>query len=223
MKTLLNNMEIVIVDDFSNDTILTKFLININKLPNVNILMHSRNMGAFNAKLHGFRAAKGDYIMSCDDDDLPDEEYYIEMIRNFDDENKIFIAINSVIGKLTISDINALIQKFHNLVNIAFKKELISDIAYPINKRIIRDDAPLVIPIYLKAKFKNIKFYNNYHQYRFNTECKHEHQYTLTHQKINEKEIKNGYDFLMDFIKNSNFSNFEEAIGLAYKSYIDIV
>lgn len=224
-SNLPNNTELVIVDDHSIGKEYAKYYNYINKKENINVYINDHHKGAFHTKLFGFRRAKGSYIMSCDDDDLPDSLYYKEMFINIDENYDIIATKNCIYFKYNQSKISMgeLISKFHNHVNMAFKKKLIMSIPYPKNVSIIRDDAPLVIPLYIISSFNKIKFYNNSYKYKLYNLCKKIYKnHRQSKQYFKKKEIRNGYDFLIEFSKIMNKTYYQKYIKNAYKHYIKI-
>lgn len=66
----LQNLELVAVDDYSNDQT-TEFILERMKTDDrIKLVQHSYNQGTCNSRIHGVLSCKGDFIMSLDPDDL---------------------------------------------------------------------------------------------------------------------------------------------------------
>lgn len=69
LKQNWNNKEILIVDDYSNDTSVSIIKQFAKKYKNISFYIHKKNMGAAAARNRLIQMAKGDYIAFFDDDD----------------------------------------------------------------------------------------------------------------------------------------------------------
>lgn len=224
---IYNNMpqdtELVIADDHSKDTDYEEYYKQLQGRKNVAIYRNEQTKGAFQTKLLGFRNARGEYVMSCDDDDLPDPQYYIEMKANIDRKYDIIATKRGVYFKYNESKIslNYLITSFHNHVNMAIRKSLIMSIPYPENVTIVRDDAPIVIPLYIGSAIDKIKFYDNKNRYNLDRKCKYWHSGSnQMSQYYRQKEVRNGYYFLMNYTTYINKTEYHRPIRQAYNGYI---
>ncbi|OHT17035.1 hypothetical protein TRFO_12737 [Tritrichomonas foetus] len=210
--------EIIVVDDGSKSKEKNNLLMKISREKHTFVLQHAISCGAFHSKLDGFYFAVGDYIMSLDDDDTFDEKYYIELASKIDYKYDFYVPLNNWLNKwikLPAKTWRLFMTNYHNHVTYAFRKELMENISYPfIDTTIIRDDAPLMIPIYLNSDYSRVKYYNNTNQYRLDKFCKCEHQTRLIRKR---KNVKKGMDFLMQYIKMKGLENFTLVIKNAYK------
>ena len=76
------NIEIILVDDYSNDNITELY----NKLliedPRIRIFFHMKNMGTFRSRLDGFLYSRGKYILNFDAGDLFSDNFVLEDVYN---------------------------------------------------------------------------------------------------------------------------------------------
>ena len=76
----MKNIEIIIVDDYSNDKSI-KFVEHAQKYdPRIILIKNGKNMGALYSKSIGVLHSKGKYILSLDSDDMICIENYIEVL-----------------------------------------------------------------------------------------------------------------------------------------------
>ena len=76
----MKNIEIIIVDDYSNDKSI-KYVENAQKYdPRILLIKNEKNMGALYSKSIGVLHSKGKYILSLDSDDMICTENYIEVL-----------------------------------------------------------------------------------------------------------------------------------------------
>lgn len=221
MENLPKGTEILITDDNTPSQSHKNYLINLSKNPRVTIVFNYGYQGAFYNKLNGFLLARGKYIMTCDDDDTFNTGFYSEMINNIEEKYDVVYSLYSVWSKKKFSSIEEMMIKFHNFCNIAFKKELILSIQYPKSVPIIRDDAPLIIPLYMKTNMNKIKCYTNKYKYIIDRYCdklyKHKHQsYYFREQQY----VINGMVFLIDYAEKQNQSHLIPTFRAAYRGYI---
>ncbi len=86
IKQTWKNIEIIIIDDGSNDhtgSICDEFAIKDNRI----IVVHKGNGGVSSARNAGLDLASGDYIGFCDGDDYVDERLYEHLASTIDDTN----------------------------------------------------------------------------------------------------------------------------------------
>ncbi|OHT13619.1 hypothetical protein TRFO_16163 [Tritrichomonas foetus] len=226
------NSEIIIVDDASNSSEKVSLLHRIrNRMyKNVYILVHDKPYGAFHTKLDGFLYSVGDFIMSIDDDDFFDEDFYKEMAENCD------INYDYIMGKKIkilpwvkrFLGLPQMITGIHNHVTFAFQRKLLAPIPYPYHDyKIIRDDAVLMIPMYLNTLKRletngisernfsaYIKIYDNRYQYILDKYCPGDHE---QNRMKNNKLILNGYDFLIDYAKSIDMKHRTPLITASYR------
>ena len=195
----------------------------------ITVMIHGTNYGSFHTKLDGFLQAHGEFIMSIDDDDSFDDDYYKEMVQTMEyhrnvekdiDKYDFFITKNNFytgyLGGRKLNTIANFVQSFHNHVAYAFRKSLLLNVEYPShNVTILRDDAPLMIPLYIQSSIDRILFFNNTNQYRLNKYCKNvTHQMTV--QKRQKEFTRNGLRFLLDLINKTGQKQYERNIIRAY-------
>ena len=98
-KTL--DIEIILVNDFSNDNTSQILLEMQNEDPRINIINNEKNMGILYSRSIGVLFSKGDYIGSLDhddfyaDDDVLETIYYNAIVGNFDIISFDFISIKN--------------------------------------------------------------------------------------------------------------------------------
>ena len=222
--------EIIISDDGSNSTekrTLLKTIADEYKDNDVFVIFHSQNYGPFHAKLDGFLFSVGKFIMSLDDDDSFDNYFYIDLATQTLIELSYNSNINFVIPlhfdayewlKLPLS-IEDMVYSYHNHVCYAFKRNLLSKIRYPLHKvSIVKDDAPLMIPLYAKTEKKQIIYFENKWQYRTDPFCK-----VIIHQvpqfDKRRKEVLNGYNFIKDYIMKIGRNDLKTSVEKCYMRY----
>lgn len=221
-ENLPKDTEIVIADDATQSVSHRAYLIELSKLPRVTVIINYGFHGAFYNKLHGFMMARGKYIMSSDDDDVIDTGYYTEMINHIDESYDIIYSIDAAYTHKKFGSIEEMITCFHNFYNLAFRKELIMSIEYPKEIPIIRDDAPLIIPIYMKTDMSRIRAYDNRYKYKIDNKLcdsmyKHKHQSGLYAE---QDSVKNGMNFLISYAEKHNQMHYIPSIKAAYIGYI---
>ncbi|OHT01543.1 hypothetical protein TRFO_31571 [Tritrichomonas foetus] len=217
------NSEIIVVDDASTETAKLEYLANITGLPNVTVIRHNQSYGAFHSKLDGFRAARGDYVMSCDDDDTFDPYYYKEIVSHIDYRYDFIVPLNNFMIRYfnlrNLTTIEQIVQDFHNHVAYAFRRSLIDGIEYPPKDvYIIRDDAPLTIPLYMKSSYDKFLFFENNWKYRLDRFCRARHE--SSKYRLNREKVFNGYYFLLNLTKNTHQTRFNNVIYKAYAGYL---
>ncbi|MBR3002455.1 MAG: glycosyltransferase family 2 protein [Clostridia bacterium] len=90
LKQTYKNVEIIIVDDGSNDGTFETLHEKYDEIKNIKILKNERNSGAGFSRKVGYKEAKGAYIIFMDDDD------YYTNFNFFDDAIKIFKKMQNV-------------------------------------------------------------------------------------------------------------------------------
>lgn len=220
-EKLTSETEILIADDDTPYITHKRYLIGLSRLPRVTVVINTGTHGAFYNKLNGFLMARGKYIMTMDDDDIADVGYYSEMINHIDEKYDIIYSFYTIYTKRKFSSIEDMMINLHNFCNIAFKKELVLSIEYPKATPIIRDDAPLIIPMYMKTNMTRINSYNNIFRYRIDKYC--DTIYTHKHQSYFFKQqeyVRNGMIFLISHAEKRNQSNYILTIRFAYEGYL---
>ena len=222
-----NNTEIIVSDDCSPSNVkrsLLEQIMNDHQKEDVYVIRHKKSFGAFHTKLDGFLFSVGDFIMSIDDDDFFDDQYFIELkettIKSLsNNENLNFIIaldfpyIKKWI-KLPVS-LNNMISGFHNHVDFAFRRSLMANVDYPPqNVEIIRDDAPLMIPLYMQSNSSQILYYPNKYKYLVDRLCPSRHQSNTYRSK--RRQYLNGYEFLCRYMKSINRTDFGPLVNAAY-------
>lgn len=232
IKNRPKNAEIIISDDSSRShdkNLLLKKISKKYKKDDVFIIQHNKSFGAFHTKLDGFLFSEGFFIMSIDDDDFFDDKFYIEMahetIKSYINNKNVNFVIASHFPfiekwvKLPVP-IEKMIGEFHNHYNFAFRRNLLSDVDYPPHEvTIIRDDAPLMIPLYIKTKNSQVLYYKNKYKYIIDGLCETEHQSNSYYDNFNE--FLNGYRFLFNYIRKINRTDVGKLINNAYKDIQD--
>lgn len=222
------NTEIIISDDSSKSkqkqTLLNQ-ISNDYKDDDVYVIVHTQSFGSFHTKLDGYLFSVGDFIMSIDDDDTFENQFYIELASTTIKSLINNKALNFIIPldfpyikkwvKLPVN-LTQMISGFHNHVNMAFRRILISNVDYPPHEvEILRDDAPLMIPLYMQTNNSQILYFENKHRYVVDHFCQTSHQVSKISQ--DRKKYLNGYYFLIRYMKTINRFDFEPFINAAYK------
>lgn len=224
-----NNTEIIISDDASMSAHQISFLNEIaekHQNDDVYVIQHNHSFGAFHTKLDGFLFSVGDFIMSIDDDDIFDDKYYIEMAETTIKHLSQNPNLNFIIAldfpyikkwvKLPVL-LKEMISSFHNHVDFAFRRSLLSSVDYPPHEvRIVRDDAPLMIPLYIQANDSQVLYYNNTYKYLVDKRCPaSQHQ---TNMYLTKKQFYlNGYKFLCRYLEKINRSDLFPTVKSAYQ------
>ena len=87
------NIEVIVVDDFSEDSSLSILNNYKKKFENLTVIKHPKNIGQTAARVKGMNEAKGDYVMHVDADDwlLPKSiQYVYEKCLEFNPDILIF-------------------------------------------------------------------------------------------------------------------------------------
>ena len=94
------NFEIIIVNDYSNDS--TKNIINHYQLKDerIKIINHKQNYGVYTSRLDSILASKGEYIILMDPDDMLLNKKLLEDLYNFNFEYNLDIIEYSVLCHL---------------------------------------------------------------------------------------------------------------------------
>ncbi|OHS93674.1 hypothetical protein TRFO_11690 [Tritrichomonas foetus] len=202
------NTEIIVSDDSSKTEEKVKLLNEIADnyfTQDVYVIRHINNSGAFHTKLDGFLYAIGSHIMSLDDDDTFDPPFYIEMAQNIDEKYDFIMPLH--FGslrwiRLPYHSLRQFISSYHNHVTFAFRRKLMEDVDYPFyDIPIIRDDCPLMVPLYIKTNMVNVKYYHNSGHYWVDDYFKEGHEGSKMAQK---DKIRNGRTFLIEYATKIN-------------------
>jgi glycosyltransferase involved in cell wall biosynthesis len=78
----LKNIEIMIVDDFSEDLNSTIYETLLKSDPRIRIITHLKNMGVWRSRIDGFLYSKGKYVIHFDPSDLYEDNYVLEDLYN---------------------------------------------------------------------------------------------------------------------------------------------
>lgn len=221
-EKLSKDTEILIVDDNTTNITHIEYFSGLSKLPRVTVIINLGYHGAFYNKLFGYHMALGKYILTCDDDDIAEVGYYKELIDHIEDRYDIIYPFYTVYTKRRFLTIEDMIVSFHNLYNVVFRKELMISAEYPKLIPIRRDDAPILIPMYMKTDISKINTYQNKYKYKIgNKFC--DKYYTHKHQSYYFKEqeyVRNGMMFLINYAEKQNKSHFIPSIRRSYKGYL---
>lgn len=138
LKQTYKNYEIIVIDDGSTDD-------SIKELERFNINpLKTNRLQAGGARNLGIENAKGDYVVFLDSDDYLSDEYVLEKLANtINGEDLIFLNYTkNKFGNIKevqeeITDIATKIEITNNLgaPTKCFKRSLINDIRFPVNKR----------------------------------------------------------------------------------------
>lgn len=227
IKNRPNNTEIIVSDDASRSPDKISLLNQISneyKDDDVYVIQHSKSFGAFHTKLDGFLFSVGEFIMSIDDDDYFDDQYFIEMasttIKLLSNNSQInfVIALDfpyiSKWVKLPYP-VDKMIAGFHNHVDFAFRRNLLCKVDYPPQEvTIVRDDAPLMIPLYIQTNNSQIYYYQNHYRYLVDRRCPSTHQSNMYRSR--RREYLNGFDFLIRYLIQINRTDLEHLIKASY-------
>lgn len=226
LNSLINqtyeNIEIIIVDDGSNDgseKICDKFAKNYKKIN----VFHKANGGLSSARNYGLNFATGDYIGFVDGDDYIELNMFERLINNLTQTNAdisicSFFMENEDGSKhcncenletKTFSNIEALEllsserqDRYVVAWNKLYKKELFQDIEFPIGK--IHEDQAIIHHLFFKAKKISTISQKLYHYVV--------HKNSLSHQNNITKHFDD-IDALFDRIKFYKQNNLQSLLA----------
>ena len=158
LRQTFKDFEIILVDDGSTDGSAKK-CDEYAKVNNNIQVIHKKNGGLSDARNHGIRVAKGDYIAFIDSDDWVNERFLEEMYTNINEYDADISVVNfSMVysnGKQNITDCkegsfsgqDTLNMYFNGFMMIClevawnklYKRSLFEDIRYPVGK--LNEDA----------------------------------------------------------------------------------
>lgn len=212
--------EIVICDDASRSTekiqLLKEIADNYSK-KDVYVIIHTQNFGSFHTKLDGFLFSAGEFIMSIDDDDDFNSDYYFELASNINKLNSSETTYDFIIPRKNKAfywvrfpvTIRKMIESYHNHVSFAFRRNLMKIVNYPDQTvKIYRDDAPLMIPLYIQSDDSKLYHYINKNQYIIRgLNCSSVHEVSLIKIKEFRQFFFNGLLYIMNFTRK--YGNFQ--------------
>ncbi|OHT01159.1 hypothetical protein TRFO_01781 [Tritrichomonas foetus] len=216
--------EIVIVDDNSNEPDKKEYLRNIEQNhKNIRIFINPESYGAYHTKMRGFREARGQYLMSIDDDDTFDDLYYQEIVYNIDDRFDFIVPRHNFmiryfdINKFTT--LEQIIKDFHNHVAFAFRRSLLDIVGnLSVKTCVVRDDAVIAIPMYIQSSFNKFLFFENKAQYRLDRFCSAVHE--SNKYRMKRHCVRNGFEFLKSEIERLNYTKYLPYVEGAYKGFM---
>lgn len=221
--------EIIICDDASHSlekNQLLKEIANNYMNENVYVIIHTHNFGAFHTKLDGFLFCVGEYIMSIDDDDDFNPDYYIELAANINKAISSKITYDFIIPRRNRAffwvhfpvSIRSMIGSYHNHVSFAFRRSLMKNVNYPDHHfKIYRDDAPLMIPLYIQSDDKYLYQFFNQNQYNVGgLNCTTVHEGASFKKKESRQFYFNGLIFIMKFTRKYGNFNYINSYKIAY-------
>ena len=221
--------EIIICDDASESEEkkqLLKEIADNYTMQNVYVIIHTQNFGSFHTKLDGFLFCSGNFIMSIDDDDDFNQNFYIELASNINkfnsSENKydfIIPAVNDAFDWVHFPvTIKIMVETYHNHVSFAFRRSLMKIVNYPDhNFRIYRDDAPLMIPLFIQSDDSKVYHYLNHNQYIIGgINCSTVHEERFFTKKNSRQFYFNGLIFIMKFTRKYGNFNYINSYKIAY-------
>ena len=164
-KQTYKNIEIIAVDDCSNDSTMEKLKSMQEKYKNLQVYQNEKNSGAAYSRNFAIKKAKGEYIGFIDSDDYIVENYYEQLITNAEKENAD-IAVTDIQlvyeedtqPPILVKACNEEVTKI-NLVNNGLaaspcnkiiKKELIEKFLFLEGK--INEDVASILPILIHSK-----------------------------------------------------------------------
>lgn len=117
LKQTYENIEVVIVNDASDDD--CEYIIKqyIQKYENVKYVRHSKNRGLFKARVSGAEEATGDYIAFVDSDDYISLDFYRVLIKKALDTDSDIVVCNTVFEDVDGS------QTVRQLYRLCFEKD----------------------------------------------------------------------------------------------------
>lgn len=163
-----SNIEIILIDDGSNDSsgiICDEYA---SKFSNI-IVKHIENGGQGRARNIGISMASGEYIMFCDSDDYYDYDMVEYLYNAIEDETQIKIAMcglkfvfsddrieeRLVFNEDFVTDFNTILNMYFNEdkivsspVNKIYHKSVFDDLKYPEN--MIYEDRYISLPMFIK-------------------------------------------------------------------------
>lgn len=207
-----DNIEIIVVDDFSDDPVSIDLMKKYTSRP-LKIIRNNERKGGGASRNIGIEISKGEYFCFLDDDD----EYYIKKVENL---LKFLLENNydAVFGKVTLKDEEKIVDRFEIPTKIDKNLNIML-------MNVIHNNATLI------SKKCKIRFYEEltrYQDMQFNLElwCKYnvgffnepvavwyveERKDKITNSSGIEKQKRdlNAFIFLYEYlIKNLNFSSY---------------
>lgn len=139
LQQSFQDFEVIFVDDASNDNSLNLLKTVVNKYSKFELLEHTINEGAMSARRTGYMAAKGDYILFCDCDDLLPVDA-LEVLYTSIEKTKADIVIGQI---KTIDNFNRQEYVKNSLLyghssRAAFKSLLKGELSHSLCGRIFR-------------------------------------------------------------------------------------
>ena len=117
------NFEIILVNDFSNDStinIIKKMQLKDNR---IKIINHSKNLGVYTSRVDGILASRGKYILLMDPDDMLLNQNLLEELYKYNLKYNLDIIEFTVICYIEKYDIFKIIKKYYH--NHNFTKKII--------------------------------------------------------------------------------------------------
>ena len=127
------NLEIVIVNDFCNDT--TEYLINkLQEVDNrIKIINHSKNLGVYKSRVDAILSSRGKFILLMDPDDMILNQKLLEKLYNYNLKYNLDMIEYTVICYIEHKHLLKFIEKYYHyhgfMKNIIYQPEL-SDIFF---------------------------------------------------------------------------------------------
>lgn len=153
------NIEIILVDDGSTDNsyaICKEYDIKFEQIK----LFQKQNGGVSDTRNYGISKATGEFISFVDSDDYLEKDFVeilVNLIKKYDAEISISLKEGHLLNNNEVHVFNGSVMLMHILNNSCFevwgklyKRELISEALFPVNK--IHEDLYVIPGIFLKSK-----------------------------------------------------------------------
>lgn len=151
-----NNLEILIIDDGSNDGSEKICDLYINKDPRITVY-HKENGGLSDARNYGIERAHGSFLAFIDSDDAIHRDFFLELM-NEQEKSHADIVSGEMVYFYNIDDLHKLLNiEHHNKKIQSFTRdEAIKEYFAPKGKRLIHHG--LCMKIYKSELFKDLRF-----------------------------------------------------------------
>lgn len=214
------NLEIIIVEDVSNDNTLKIVEEYTKKDSRIKLIRNEKNGGLAYSRNVGLANSNGNYISFIDSDDYISLDFYEKMINSIkNNHSDIAICDFQVVNEIdnTKEIVKCCVEKEFNKLNVInngfaasacnkiFKKELITKYKFAEGK--VNEDIAVVIPLVVEAN--KISYASDIYYYYI------QRTGSIQNSKFSEKrfDIFYGVDTTLDRIKNcDNYNEIKDAI-----------
>lgn len=135
MEQIYQNIEIILVNDGSNDNSLS-ICQGLVRMDSRIVLLNKKNGGVSSARNMGLTRASGDFIMFCDADDWVKPNYCSDMVQNYVDNQLLMCEIENTTQNSVQSErqVNTGLKSVENISKSDFLKYKDNGLSSPFNK-----------------------------------------------------------------------------------------